>query len=415
MQSSARAAVTPRGVGLVVAGALMLGSGIAAAQTCGPTQQTIGWSQPNKVPISSENAVRWPTDSSLRIAYGGPWCVNPDQIELLDEEGNAVPAQVRVHTPFTLVTNSPQPLTVMEIDPIPTLETRSDYRLVVRPPDPALSANREFTLEFRTSGSEAPEFPDFEGILDVQLDGRVCDENGSFEGADNNNPACPIPNLLRVVVTFQPVNRADVAYIIYRTSTTPVDENGDPIPDMADNTPIPLQYENGARDLFGAGIPERPVRIRIPYFPLPRQDCFSVRALDEWGRERGDLSNEACIILERIDPCPDYCPMQLCMPPFPEPNPFEASPPIAGQVCDNLGLAGAEPDREVPPVGEPEPDPPGGSDGGVAGDGGASDGGETSGGGGGGSAGCRVGAPAGGSAPWLALLLLAPALRRRRG
>lgn len=406
-------------IGALAIGALALGwPALAPAQTCGPTQQTIGWSQPNKVPITSENAVRWPTDASIRIAYGGAWCPSADQIELLDETGAAIPAQVRIHTPFALVPNAPTPLTMIEVDPIPTLTERGDYRVVVRPPDPALVANREFTLEFRTRGGESDPFPDFEGIRDVALDGLPCGETGSFEPADNNNPACPIPNALRLVVTFQPLDRADTAYVIYRTSTTGLDMAGQPIEALIDETPIPLQYENGARDLFGTGVLDRPVRLTMPYYPLPRRDCFSVRALDEWGRERGDLNNEACVDLPLFDPLPDGCD-PMTTPPFPEPSPFEASPPLPGQMCTNLGLEGADPERPIPPVGEePDPEPDAGAQDGDVPDGdggvGAEEGGS---GGGGGSSGCHITTPGAATPTWplalLTLLLLAP-LRRRR-
>lgn len=405
----------------VALGALALGwPALTSAQMCGPTQQTIGWSQPNKVPITSDNAVRWPTDASLRIAYGGAWCPTADEIELVDEAGARIAAQVRIRTPFTLVPNAPVPLTMIEIDPIPTLAERGDYRLVVRPPDPALVANREYTVEFRTRGGVSDPFPDFEGIRDVALDGPPCGETGSFLAADNNNPACPIPNALRLVLTFQPLDRADAAYVIYRTSTTGLDMNGEPIDELVDETPIPLQYENGARDLFGTGILDRQVRLTMPYYPLPRRDCFSVRALDEWGRERGDLSNEACVDLERFPAPPEVPPgcTPQNTPPYPEPSPFEASPPQPGQMCDNLGLEGADPDRPIPPVGEePEPDP---------GDGGAGDGGVPGGDGsvggdggndqdGGGSSGCAATPPAGDTPAWpLALLALAALVRRRR-
>ena len=413
-------------LGTALASAALLAPALAPAQECTPAQQTIGWSQPNKVPITNENAVRWPTDASMRVAYGGSWCPSADEIELLDENDQPIPAQVRIRTPYTLVQNAPTPLTMIEVDPVGTFAERGDYRLVVRPPDPVLVANREYTVEFRTRGSESDPFPDFEGITSVGLDGPPCGETGSFEGASNDNPACPLPNRLRLLITFQPLDRADTAYVIYRTSTTGTDENGDPVPDLVDETPIPLQYENGARDIFGAGIPERPIRLTVPYYPLPRTDCFAVRALDEFGRERGDLDHEACVDLPRIDPLPPECDPNL-FPPFPEPSPFEATPPMPGQMCPNVGLAGADPDAPIPPIGEEENDmgPTGDGgpigdggplgDGGVVGDGGSIGGDDDDDGGGGGAGGCLVHVASGNDLPaWPLALFALLGLRRRR-
>jgi hypothetical protein len=93
-----------------------------------------------------------------------------------------------------------------------------------------------------------------------------------------------------------------------------------------------------------------------------------VLALDEYGRERGDLGNEVCSVLEPLDICPEGCDpaQEMCMA-FPAPNPFETNPPIPGQACENIGLAGADPEAEIPQVdaavmGENGP----GTDGGVA-------------------------------------------------
>ncbi|MCA9537381.1 MAG: hypothetical protein KC620_00755 [Myxococcales bacterium] len=404
---------------------------LAPAQTCGPTQQTIGWSQPNKVPIQSENATRWPVDASVRIAYGGPWCPTEDQVSLIYLRRNAdntiseVPlaAQVRLKTPYKLVTNAPDPLTILEIDPDEPFEERADYRVVVRPPNPALAAFAEHTIEFRTRGAGAEPIPDFEGALSVELDGNRCQlDSGPFEAADNSNPACPTPNRLRLAVLFQPLDRPEIAYSIYRTSTTPMDEEGNLDPGAADETPIPVGFENGARDVLGTGIPMRRSQVRVPYYPIPRRDCFAVRALDEYGRERGDLEAETCIDLLPLQPCPEGCEpgTPMCFV-FPEPNPFETVDPISGQLCSNIGINGGDPDRPIPPVGEdPEPEDDAGlSDGGmlddlgpVDGDGGAGQGG------GGGGGGCLRVAPGAHDTPWSVwLMLLAPALlalRRRR-
>ena len=93
---------------------------------------------------------------------------------------------------------------------------------------------------------------------------------------------------------------------------------------------------------------------------------------------------------------------------------------MPGQMCDNVGLNGADPDRPIPPLGEGGGDGDGGvaaGDGGVAG-GGSGDGGMSGGeSGGGGSGGCVASGAQGGS-PWTGLAMLfcvlVSAVRRRR-
>jgi hypothetical protein len=370
------------------------------SQECGPTKQTIGWSQPNNVPIESDDAPRWPTNASVRLAYAGSWCPTADQIELTDEEGNQIPAQIRLKTPYKLVQNAPDPLTLVEIDPIDELEKRTDYRVVIRPPDPALSVNREYILEFRTRGGPADDIGDFEGIREARLNDDRCIEAGAFFALDDTNPICPVPNRLYVSVDFMPLNRPDIGYVVYRTSSTPIATIDDPETEPPDLTAVPVAFENGARDLLGTGVPQRSSRLFVPYYPLPRRDCFAVMAIDEWGRERGDLTNESCVNLEMFDPCPEGCdPAVMMCQTFPEPNPFEGGPALPGQQCDYIGINGAEPNRMIPEVGAEDNGDNGLTDGGgVLGDGGmpvaAGDGsmsgsgsGESS---GGSSSGCQV-------------------------
>jgi uncharacterized protein (TIGR03382 family) len=196
--------------------------------------------------------------------------------------------------------------------------------------------------------------------------------------------------------------------VVYRESSTPLDEAGAPVLAEADNTRIPVAYEPGARDLLGTGIPKRQPLIEVLYYPLPRRDCFSVWMIDEWGRERGSAESKACIDLLPLAPCPDGCEGMECMFGFPDPNPFESNDPIPGQACDNLGLNGGDPDRPIPEVG----DEPMGGAGGEA-DAGAPDGGSSEGGGSGGGCIATPGQTPG--APWWALGLLGlVALRRRR-
>ncbi len=364
--------------------------GLAQAQECSSAKQHIGWSQPNNVPIANDNAIRWPTNSTIRLAYGGTWCPEAEQIEVVDEEGNGIPAQIRLKTPYKLVTNAPDALTLIEIDPIEELTPRTDYTVIVRPPDPALAVNREYILEFRTRGGSADPIPDFEGVREVRLNDSRCVESGGFFALEDTDPNCPVPNRLYVSVDFQPLNRPDIGYVIYRTRSVPVATLDNPETEPPDLTPVAVAFENGARDLLGTGVPLRSSRVFVPYYPLPRRDCFAVMAIDEWGREHGDLENDACVDLIPLAPCPEGCdPTMMMCQTFPDPNPFEAGPPMAGQSCNNVGVNGADPDRPVPPLGDGNGLTDGGvplGDGGVpvSGDGGASGGGSEGGGGGGG-------------------------------
>lgn len=393
----------------------MLWPSLAVAQMCYPTDVSIGWTQPNNVAISDEFATRWPTDASIRLAYGGAWCPEEAQFELATLEGDPVPAQVRVVTPLTLVENTAQALTIVDIDPIPVLEERTDYRIIVRPPNPSLPAFEEYVFEFRTRGGpmDALDVNAFEGVRSVALASDTCSEDRPFEPINSDNPACLVSSKFRLKLEFQPLNRPELSYVVYRTSTTPLDENGDPIALEADNTRIAIGVQPGARDLTGTGVPIRPVIFEVLYAPLPRRDCYNVLILDEWGRERGDPENIACIDLVIPDPCPPGCEGMECMVVYPEPNPFETNEPLPGQSCENVGLNGGDPDRPIPPVGEePEPNTGDGGTGDMGVDGGTgADGGSE--GGGGGSDGCTTtpGLP-GGHAWWALIGLLA--LRRRR-
>jgi MYXO-CTERM domain-containing protein len=382
----------------------------AMAQQCLPDEVSFGYSQPNNVAIADENALRWPTDASIRVAYGGTWCPDASQFTLVDEDGTEIPAQVRMRTPFNLVENAATPLTLIDIDPEPELEARQDYTVVVRPPNPSLPAFAEYTLDFRTSARpmQPVDGNAFAGVEQVKLFGDRCSDVSPFEPTNANNPACLVSSLLRLSVIYTPIDKPEISYVIYRTSSTPLDEAGAPIAAEADNTRIPVAFETGARDLLGTGISPRQTFVQVLYYPLPRRDCFSVLMLDEWGRERGNQDAIACIDLLPLAPCPDGCEGDECMFGFPEPNPFETNAPIPGQSCENLGLNGGDPDRPTPEVGE-EPTGPGTDDAGVP-DGGAGSGTE----GGGGSDGCIATPGPTQGTPWLAVGLLGLLLGRRR-
>lgn len=114
----------------------LAGPSAALAQACYPTKVSFGWTQPNNVPITDDSADRWPTDATIRLAYGGSWCPEDAQFELKKKDGGAIAAQVRFVTPSTVVENTAQALTVIDIDPEQPLEPRADYQLTVRPPQP---------------------------------------------------------------------------------------------------------------------------------------------------------------------------------------------------------------------------------------------------------------------------------------
>jgi hypothetical protein len=401
-------------VGLPALGLLALGTGTAAAQTCNPPAVSFGFSQPNNVPVTSDNAVRWATDATLRIAYGGLWCPDDSQVTLEKiETGEGIAAQIRISTPAGLVQNAAAPLTLIDIDPVAELEPRTDYRLVLRPPNPSLPAFAAYTVELRTAGGPAQPLDEnaFEGATAVELFGERCGEPSPFAGYNEDNEDCPVFAKMRLAVRYTPLDRADLSYVAYRVSSTPLDEAGNLIAAEADNERVAVGYESGARDVLGTGITERRLPIEVLYFPAPRRDCFSILMLDEWGRERGDASAVSCFDLVPMEPCPEGCQGGSCGPPFPPPDPEQTNPPIVGQSCPNLGLNGADPDRS--PDDEPGAGGAGGEGGGGVAD--AGTGGET---GGKGSDGCNAlparpsdsGTPLGA----LALIFGLLGLRRRR-
>lgn len=379
------------------AAALLALPSLGGAQECAPDLTSIGWTQPLNASIQSDNSERWRLDASIRLAFGGPWVPEAAHFDLVRFKGGEVleqvPAQVRFITPFTLVENSPPPLTVVEIDPIEQLEPRSDYRLTVYPTAPSLAIYEEYILEFRTARTVLDPLPEFLGIDGVELAGDRCDlEAGPFIQLNDTNPACIISTQLRVSVLFQPLDRSDVAYTIYRTNSylldeagAPVDAEGNPIDPEQSRVELPLAVLKGSADTLGGGVPAIRAPLQLLYGPQPRRDCFSVRMIDEWGRERGDVGNEACIDIRPLAPCPTGCVDMECQINFPDPNPFETNEPLPGPAFGNIGLNGANANQPIPPVGvDPEADAGVGADDG--GPGAAADGGanETDGGGGGG-------------------------------
>ena len=184
----------------------------------------------------------------------------------------------------------------------------------------------------------------------MKIDGDSCSEGGSFAQAETVN-GCARPNRLKLAIEFQPLNRPEIAYVVYRTSSVEISEDGmGKGSGRADLTPIRIAFQNGAKADFGNEPAVRKVSgVYVPYYPLPRRDCFSVRAIDEYGRERGDVTNEKCVELFPLEGCGESCPFMVGC--FPIPMESEGMDAQAGQSCDTIGLNGAEADTEIPEIG----------------------------------------------------------------
>ena len=361
--------------------------GQADITACGDSRTAIAWTQPPRKALDDPEATRWPVDATIRIAYGGTRCPSPDEFELEDEAGGVVPAQVRIETPPLLAAHDELPLTLIEVDPVPILEPRATYRLVWRAPEPKLASFENFTLEFKTLARDMLPLPfdEFEGILAVgQQEGRCGADLGNpvlVTPEPNDPPGCVTGTRVLVQVRFRTVNRRDVAYVIERTSSTPLDAERNPITAEADTTPIAVAYIGGGEDFFVPQVADGLVRVPVPDSPMPRRDCFAVRMLDAQGLPQGG-EGEACTDMPFDFPC---LPSNIM-------SEAPSADPVPVLACPNIGLNGADPNARPPADG---PDADGGVD---AADGGNSDGC------------CRV---VDGVAAFLVITLLAN--RRRRG
>jgi len=358
---------------------------------CQQAVTAIGWTEPERRAIDDPEAIRWPVDGTIRIAYSGPSCPVEEQFSLQDANGRPIPARVRVRAPDVLVVHTELPLTLVEIDPVSPLTKRTDYVLVWDAPQPGLDVYDHFTLELKTSALLMETVPedDFGGILAVDQWTDVCvvrRGGGVFFRAGGGPPGCSVEARVLLGVRYEAIIRRDLAYVIERVSSTPLDGSGELIADQADDAVVPLAYERGGDDRYIAGARVRRSPVVVPAAPMPRRDCFRVRMLDDWGRPRGDPEAVACIDLPADTPCVHGAP------------PGEMGPAIPLRDCTSFGLNGAD------PYAEPRPD--GGADGAV----GAGEDGE----GGGGGCACagRPGAAGAGSAWWL--LFLAPLCVWRR-
>ena len=352
---------------------------------CFPPTTSIGWSQPKAVPISADGAVRWPLDATLRVAYGGTWCPDGMRVSLArKDDGAGIPTEVRVRTPLATFKNEPFPLSMVDVDPIPKLEPRTGYVLTIRPENPALPLFEEYVIEFRTGlrDMEPLAQADFGGIVAVEgeRNRERCWGQKVFAFADsddtNPDPPCARERRLELRVAYQPVSNATATYAIYHTRSVPLDEEGNPKLDdpTINEEPALIGFEAGTVDQ-GSGLPERKTPVTLPYMALPRRECFAVVMVDEWGRDIQDLSNEDCIDIPVLEPCPLPNGMMQMYPP---PNPFDLRTPVDGQVCADVCLnegdcASHEPGN-TPPGGGGEMDA--GAGGAPGADGGVPEGGD---------------------------------------
>ena len=412
----------------VAAPCLTVGTAVAQdnpelIDACRPQGVAFTFTQPTNLSLNDQNAVRWPLNGTIRLGYTGAWCPEDGQVSFveLDGEGNEVgevPAQVRMRMPYLLVQNDPEePETVLEVDPVGLLKPRTDYRVTVSPPNPLTSLYRDYTLEFRTRSSQTEGVPDFEGITSVELPMPLCPVDSSpYREAAVPSAECVVGSRLGLTVRFTAApQRPDLSYVVYRTSRQVIDPMTMEVVDSEYNTTeeSPVRYVRSNV----SGDPSKPVSalavsVITHYGPLPRRECFSVRMADDYLRERGDLTTQACIDILRLGTCPPGCtPGELGWFSYPDPILSEITAPTPGQNCPNLGLAGADPNTPIPGIGEePSLDPDAGmpeADMGIPLDGGAGNEGD----GGGGS--CAT-APGRTGPVGLLLVLALGVLRRRR-
>ncbi|MGK0361928.1 MAG: hypothetical protein ACI9U2_004248 [Bradymonadia bacterium] len=320
----------------------------AHAQTaCGTPQTAIGWSQPPRHPVESPDAVRWPIDATLRIAYGGNGCPDLSQLELYAEDGTLVPAQVRLRSPYNLVGHDALPITVIEVDPVQLLVPRTTYSLIWRAPEPKLESFARFEMTFKTLARTMHPLPvdDFEGILSVAPREGMCSEEFGppvvISAAIGPN-GCETGDRAIVRVRFTPINRRDVIYAVTRTSSTP--DVGE-----AETDPVLVALVGGNEDIWLQSQSDALVPIAVPVSPGPRTDCFRVQMVDAQGEMAGG-DGEACVRL------PDDI---ACIEDYREDVPV--LDPLVSLGCFNLGLNGADPYAVPPPEGVepddmPEPD-----------------------------------------------------------
>ena len=327
----------------------------AHAQSCGEPRVAFTWTQPPRFPIEADESIRWPIDGGLRFAYTGDWCPSAEQVRFTDASGAEVPALITFLAPVQLVQNGPAPEVVGLLKPLMSLAERADYTLRLSPPNARLREYDDYEVTFKTRKDPMSPIEGFVGVGGVEVDGDLCE--GAFVDIDAEDFSCVTPAHLRLKVSFRPLPLPEVTYAIYRTRTTPRDETG----------AIREREVDEVERLVGvvAGVTaeraERSISLSVPvlYAPLPREDCFRVAVLDEWGRERGDGGAERCVELTQpTEHCPPGCVPEEgnCVLIFPPAEPSTYNQPVEGAPCAHVGVHGADPRTPIPPLVEDAPE-----------------------------------------------------------
>ena len=252
----------------------------AHAQSCGQSDNVnFSFTSPPKIEILESDSARWSTDAAIRFSYIGEWCPIPEDITFEDETGTPIPAVIYFRTTTQLVENGPLSPQVALLKPLMSLEISTDYTLTLSPPNPALAMYSDYTLNFRTArGSLEVDYNQFEGAQTVEIDGNLCEGEGLYL-SDPENFDCIVPSFLQLKVGFRALPNHEVSYLIYRVSSTPSDPDAGL--DLIDDVERPVAFLPGVSEERS----QRSVQVSFPvlYAPFPREECFKVVALDEWG------------------------------------------------------------------------------------------------------------------------------------
>jgi len=310
-----------------------------SAQNCEPPSNvSFNFISPPMVDILDRESARWSTDAGIRFGFTGDWCPIPEDIVFEDDMGNAIPAVIYFNVITQLVENGPIPPQVGLLKPLMSLEPSTDYTFILDPPNPSLATFSEYTLNFRTGRSALDvDYDTFEGMGTVEIDGNLCEGEGLYI-SDSESFDCITPSFLVLRASFKPLPNHEVGYLVYRTSSIPTDPDAGT--DLIDEVERPLAFLPGVSEERA----QRSIDVSFPvlYAPFPREECYKVVAIDEWGRERSGFNEEKCVTLIKPSACSDAQ--------FPEPNPFENTPPIEALSCETLGINGASSNTPIPQV-----------------------------------------------------------------